>query len=70
MVGRHIYDNIVLVQESIHSSQKCQEAGMAIKLDLANAFDKKRHDFIYKVMERYGFPPNLIRWIKACISSP
>jgi hypothetical protein len=39
-------DNIVLGQEAIHSSKKNKEKGMAIKLDMANAFDRVRHSFI------------------------
>jgi len=31
---RHILDNVILVQEIIHSSQQCQEQGMLIKLDM------------------------------------
>ena len=38
--GRHISDNIVLVQEVIHSSINRKEKGMVIKLDLTNAFDR------------------------------
>ena len=37
--GRKILDNIILVQEAIHSSFHRKEKGMVIKLDLANAFD-------------------------------
>eukprot|EP00253_Pinus_taeda_P032784 PITA_32784 len=38
--GRKILDNIVLVQEAVHSSCQRNEKGMVIKLDLANAFDR------------------------------
>ena len=67
---RNIYDNILLLQEVIHSSHNHKEAGMAIKLDVASAFDRIRHSYIFRVMERYGFPSNFIRWIKYFISSP
>ena len=53
--GRKIWDNIILVQEAIHSSQKNGEKGMAVKLDLANAFDRVSHSFLYQVMKRFGF---------------
>jgi hypothetical protein len=36
--GRHIVDNIILVQEALHSSIRRKDKGMIIKLDLANAF--------------------------------
>jgi hypothetical protein len=43
---------------------------MIIKLDLANAFDRVRHNFLFTVMENFGFAPAFINWIKACIGSP
>ena len=67
---RHISDNILLVQEAIHSSTKRKEPGMAIKLDLANAFDRLRHSFIIMVMEIFGFPTVFLKQVQACISSP
>jgi hypothetical protein len=68
--GRQILDNIVLVQEALHSSIQRKEKGMIIKLDLANAFDRIRHDFLFQVMRNMGFTENFISWIKACIASP
>eukprot|EP00253_Pinus_taeda_P033675 PITA_33675 len=37
---RHITDNVILIQEAIHSSMSRKEKGMIIKLDMANAFDR------------------------------
>jgi hypothetical protein len=68
--GRHIVDNIMLVQESLHSSIHRKDKGMIIKLDLANSFDRVRHNFLFKVMEKLGFTLDFIRWIKSCIGSP
>ena len=68
--GKRMWDNIILVQEAIHSSLKNDEKGMVVKIDLANAFDRVSHPFLLNVMERYGFDTSFIRWIKACISTP
>eukprot|EP00253_Pinus_taeda_P007428 PITA_07428 len=68
--GRKILDNIVLVQEAVHSSCQRKEKGMVIKLDLANAFDRVRHDFLFVVMEKLGFSSTFINWVKACIAFP
>jgi hypothetical protein len=68
--GRHIVDNIILVQEALHSSIRRKDKGMIIKLNLANAFDRVRHNFLFKVMENFGFAPAFINWIKACICFP
>ena len=66
--GKKIWDNIILVQEAIHSKLKNQERGMVVKLDLANAFDRFFHSFLLHVILRYGFEPSFIRWVKAFIS--
>jgi hypothetical protein len=68
--GRHILDNIILVQEAIHSSCQRKEKGMIVKLDLANAFDKVRLDFLFAVMDKLGFGENFTNWVKACVSRP
>jgi len=58
--GRRIIDNIILVQESVHSSLKQKGKCMAIKIDLVNVFFKDRHDFLFAVMVKLGFDPSLI----------
>ena len=66
--GKKIWDNIILVQEAIHSSLKNGDKGMVVKIDLANAFDRVNHSFLYQVMLRFGFDPDFIKWVKACIN--
>ena len=67
---RKISDNILMVQEAIHSSTKKGESGMAIKLDLANAFDRLRHSFILLVLKKFGFPSIFINQVQSCIYCP
>jgi hypothetical protein len=43
---------------------------MVVKLDLANSFDRVRHNFLLEVMSRFGFDPMFIRWVKSHISEP
>eukprot|EP00253_Pinus_taeda_P002867 PITA_02867 len=68
--GRQLVDNFILVQEAILSSHQCKERGMAIKLDLANAFGGVRHSFLLNVLKKFGFGERFINWIQACISEP
>ena len=68
--GRHISDNILLVQEAIHSSSKRGEASMANKLYLTNAFDRLRHAFILMVLKKFFFPSIFIDQVQACINNP
>ena len=63
-------DNIIIVQEAIHSSIERKQQGMAIKLDMENAFDKVNHFFLFEIMLKLGFSKKLCRWIKARVGRP
>lgn len=43
---------------------------MVVKLDMANAFDRVKHSFLFSILKAYGFSENFSNWIKACISNP
>ena len=68
--GRHILDNVIQVQEAMHSIFHQKENGMLIKLDMANAFDKVKLSFLYSVLHSFGFSPAFINLIKACTDKP
>eukprot|EP00253_Pinus_taeda_P006959 PITA_06959 len=70
IANRQISDSILLVQEAIHSSQARNEKGFILKLDLANAFDRVRHSFLFAVLQKMGFSPLFINVIRSCISGP
>lgn len=70
MQNRHILDNVIVVQEAVHSRNLNKEKGMVIKLDMENAFDMLRHSFLLLIMEKFGFRKVFISWIKACIGYP
>ena len=70
IAGRQILDNIILVQEAINSSMERKQQGMAIKLDMGNAFDRVKHFFLFETMAKFGFSRRFVRWVKSCISCP
>ena len=47
VAGCQILDNITIVHESIRSSVERKQQGMAIKLDMDNAFYKVHHFFLF-----------------------
>jgi mannosylglycoprotein endo-beta-mannosidase len=70
VAGRKIWDNFILVQEAIHSSKSWGESCMQIKLDMENAFDRVEHEFLFNVMQKFGFNQEFISWTGSCISNP
>uniref|UniRef100_A0A803Q1S7 Reverse transcriptase domain-containing protein n=1 Tax=Cannabis sativa TaxID=3483 RepID=A0A803Q1S7_CANSA len=70
--SRLICENIIIGQEIMHSltHRKSGKLGwMALKLDMAKAFDRVEWVFIRKIMEHFLFPKRFIDLIMACVSS-
>jgi hypothetical protein len=53
----------------IHSSYTNREKGMIIKIDMAKAFDRVKHNFLNVVLEKFGFNQSFISWIGSCIKN-
>ncbi|WRX25707.1 Reverse transcriptase domain - like 10 [Theobroma cacao] len=68
--GRLISDNILLAQELIGKiDAKSRGGNVVLKLDMAKAYDRLNWDFLYLMMEHFGFNAHWINMIKACISN-
>lgn len=59
---RHGHDNIVVALEIFHSmqSRKGNKGWMTIKIDLENAYDHLKWEFIKETLEGTGFPSTTI----------
>ena len=68
--GRHLVDNVIQVQEALHSSFHRKEKGMLMKLDMKNAFDIVKLPFLYRVLLSFGFNPEFVNLIKSCTEGP
>ena len=68
--GRHLIDNVIQVQDTIHSSSQRKEKGMLIKLDMQNGFDRVKIPFLYDVLLTFGFSVEFVNLIKACTDRP
>jgi hypothetical protein len=42
---------------------------MAVNMDMEKAFDKMEWDFLLSIMEKLGFHPKWINWIRICITT-
>ena len=70
--GRLIHDNILIVHEILHSLKQGmdgEEGRMAIKLDMAKAYDRVKWGFLMEVMVKLGFHATFCAWIRECIST-
>ena len=69
--GRQITDNIVIMQEVLHTMRRKQgvKGYMAIKIDFEKAYDRLRWSFIRDTLHQMNLPLLLINVIMECIST-
>ncbi|KAG7578919.1 Reverse transcriptase domain [Arabidopsis thaliana x Arabidopsis arenosa] len=70
--GRVSTDNIVLVQEAVHSMRrkKGRKGWMLLKLDLEKAYDRIRWDFLEDTLRAAGFSEVWVTRIMQCVTGP
>jgi hypothetical protein len=68
VAGRHIFSNIIITQEIIHSFnlKSWSDHAFILKLDLANRIERS---FISTAMHRIGFTNHFINLIQTCVST-
>ena len=69
--SRQWLDNIVIAQELLRSldTKKGKVGFMAVKVDLAKAYDRLEWSFVHHVLNAFHLPRMLIDLIMSCISS-
>ena len=67
--GRTIGNTIHLVRDIIDLANKNDEEAALLFLDQEKAFDRVSHEFLYKVLEKFGFGGSFIHWIKLLYSN-
>lgn len=69
--GRQITDNIVIVQEVLHTMRRKQGAKglMAIKVDFEKAYDRLKWSFIRETLAQMNLPILLIDIIMDCVTT-
>ncbi|XP_042005828.1 uncharacterized protein LOC121754533 [Salvia splendens] len=68
--GRLLNDNVLLAQEMFHELLRCGTApNVAVKIDMAKAYDRVQWTFLLKVLHRMGFPAPWVSLIERCVGS-
>ncbi|KAG5563042.1 hypothetical protein RHGRI_005701 [Rhododendron griersonianum] len=70
--GRQISDSILIAHELMHSlkNRRHGKTGwVALKLDMAKAFDRIEWSYLEAVLHKFGFADQWIRWVMSCVST-
>lgn len=67
--GRTINDNASLLRDAIHYANATNTKLAITTVDQLKAFDRVDHNFLFKTLEKFGFGPQFIKWIKMLYSS-
>ena len=72
VVGRSIYDNILISNEILHYLHRKTQGRVgyaALKVDMEKAYDRMEWAFLEKTMYKMGFHEHWVKIIMACVSS-
>ncbi|PKA53799.1 Putative ribonuclease H protein [Apostasia shenzhenica] len=69
---RNIADNCILAQEMMHRLRTSESTTglMTLKIDMEQAYDCMRWDFLLSMLQHFGFPKIWINWVMACVQCP
>lgn len=67
--GRFIGENIRLVIDVIQQAKLRNQTGLLVLCDMQKAYDSLNWKYMKKVIRRYGFGPNLCKWIDILYSN-
>ena len=63
VVGRSIFSNLQLIRDMLDMIDKTNETGILVTLDQEKAFDRVDHDFLMRVLFKFGFGPSFRGWV-------
>ena len=63
VVGRSIFSNLQLIRDMLDMIDKTNETGILVTLDQEKAFDRVDHNFLTRVLFKFGFGPSFRGWV-------
>ena len=62
--GRYIGESVGIIEDILDYADQENLDGILFAADIEKAFDSFEHNFIFSVLRKFGFGPELIQWIK------
>lgn len=62
--GRDITDTISSIRDVVSYMITEKKSGYVISLDLEKAFDRVEHEYLFRILQQFGFGDNFIKWLK------
>ena len=59
VINRSIFSNLHLIRDTLDMINKTGETGILVTLDQMKTFDRVDHDFLLRVLRKFGFGPSL-----------
>ena len=69
VINRSIFSNLHLIRDTLDMIDKTDETGILVTLDQMKAFDRVDHDFLMRVLSKFGFGPSFCRWVSIFYSN-
>jgi len=66
---RSILDSVVVINEVIEEVRRKKGKCIIIKADFEKAYDSVNWEFLLYMLERMGFCPKWVKWIRSCLES-
>ena len=61
--GRRITDSLVLIRDAICFARDRNIRLVVLNLDFEKAFDRVSHQYLFKVLQKVGFPGRFLAWV-------
>ena len=69
VVGRSVFSNLHLICDTLDMINKTDKTGIFVMLDEMKGFDRVNHDFLMRVLAKFGFGPSFCRWVSLFCSN-
>ncbi|XP_029555022.1 uncharacterized protein LOC115153570 [Salmo trutta] len=61
--GRKITDSLILIRDAICYARDRNMRLVVLNLDFEKAFDRVSHQYLFKVLQKMGFPERFLAWV-------